>query len=262
MKTLVMTDVTKAFGGIVAVSHVDLKVEEGSIHGLVGPNGAGKTTLFNLMTGVLTPDSGSIQFRGRSLEGLKPHKRTALGICRTYQNIKLFKSATVLENVMVAAPYHMKSALVHLALKIPFREIREEKEVRERAGELLDFVGLYEKRNVGASALPFGDQRRLEIARALATLPGLLLLDEPCAGMNQAEKEPMICLIKEIRERQTTVIVIEHDMGMISQICDVVTVLNFGVVIAQDLPDAIQKNPLVIEAYLGDEKLGYDEWES
>jgi branched-chain amino acid transport system ATP-binding protein len=257
MKNLVLSDVVKAFGGVVAVSSVTMEVEEGSIHGLIGPNGAGKTTLFNLITGVLVPNAGLIRFREKDLARLKPHERTALGICRTYQNIKLFKSASVLDNVMVAMPYRMKSALIQLAIKIPFREINEEKEVKERAGRLLSFVGLYEKRNYVASALPFGDQRRLEIARALATNPSLLLLDEPCAGMNQAEKEPMIRLIREIREQKITVIVIEHDISMIAEICDTVTVLNFGIVIAQDSPDSIQKNPLVIEAYLGREELAY-----
>jgi branched-chain amino acid transport system ATP-binding protein len=257
MKNLVLKNVTKAFGGVAAVSDATMEVEEGSIHGLIGPNGAGKTTLFNLITGMLNPNSGLIQFNGRNLARLKPNQRTALGICRTYQNIKLFKSATVLDNVMVAMPYRMKSALIQLVIKTPFREIKEEKEVKERAGRLLSFVGLYDKRNYVASALPFGDQRRLEIARALATKPSLLLLDEPCAGMNQAEKEPMIRLIKDIREQEITVIVIEHDISMIAEICDTVTVLNFGIVIAQDCPDSIQKNPLVIEAYLGREELAY-----
>jgi branched-chain amino acid transport system ATP-binding protein len=256
MKDLVMSNVAKAFGGVVAVSNVTMEVEEGSIHGLIGPNGAGKTTLFNLITGVLTPNSGLIQFKGKNLARLKPHERTALGICRTYQNIKLFKSATVIENVMVAMPYRMRSALKQLVMKTPFRQTKEEKELRQSAGQVLDFVGLYDKRNNVASALPFGEQRRLEIARALATNPSLLLLDEPCAGMNQAEKAPMIHLIREIRDQKITVTVIEHDVGMIAEICDRVTVLNFGVVIAQDSPESIQKNPLVIEAYLGREELG------
>lgn len=257
MKNLVLKEVTKSFGGVAAVSDVTMEVEEGAIHGLIGPNGAGKTTLFNLITGVLSPNSGLLQFEGRSLSRLKSHQRTALGICRTYQNIKLFKSLSVLDNVMVAMSYRMKSALMQLLIKIPFREIKEEGYVRERAEKLLHFVGLSQKKGHIASALPFGDQRRLEIARALATNPRLLLLDEPCAGMNQAEKAPMIQLIRQIRERNVTVIVIEHDISMISEICDVVTVLNFGIVIAQDSPESIQANPTVIEAYLGREELGY-----
>jgi branched-chain amino acid transport system ATP-binding protein len=257
MKNLVLHDVTKAFGGVVAVSNVTMEVEEGSIHGLIGPNGAGKTTLFNLITGVLIPNSGLIRFKEKNMARLKPHERTALGICRTYQNIKLFKSATVMENVMVAMPYRIRSGLKQLVIKVPFRQTKEERELRERSGEILAFVGLYEKRDHIASALPFGEQRRLEIARALATNPSLLLLDEPCAGMNQAEKAPMIHLIREIRERRITVIVIEHDISMIAEISDTITVLNFGVVIAQDSPELIQKHPLVIEAYLGREELAY-----
>jgi branched-chain amino acid transport system ATP-binding protein len=257
MKSLVLHDVMKAFGGVVAVSKVTMEVEEKSIHGLIGPNGAGKTTLFNLITGVLIPNSGSIQFKGKEMTGLKPHERTGLGICRTYQNIKLFKSATVIDNVTVAMPYQIRSGLKQLLIKVPFRQTSEERELRERSGEILAFVGLYEKRDHTSSALPFGQQRRLEIARALATNPSLLLLDEPCAGMNQAEKAPMIDLIRKIRDRKITVIVIEHDIGMIAEICDTVTVLNFGVVIAQDSPESIQKNPLVIEAYLGREELAY-----
>jgi branched-chain amino acid transport system ATP-binding protein len=257
MKNLVLHDVTKAFGGVVAVSNVTMEVEEGSIHGLIGPNGAGKTTLFNLITGVLIPNSGLIRFKDKNMARLKPHERTALGICRTYQNIKLFKSATVMENVMVAMPYRIRSGLKQLVIKVPFRQTKEERELRERSGEILAFVGLYEKRDHIASALPFGEQRRLEIARALATNPSLLLLDEPCAGMNQAEKAPMIHLIREIREQRITVIVIEHDISMIAEISDTITVLNFGVVIAQDSPELIQKHPLVIEAYLGREELAY-----
>jgi branched-chain amino acid transport system ATP-binding protein len=257
MKNLVLHDVTKAFGGVVAVSNVTMEVEEGSIHGLIGPNGAGKTTLFNLITGVLIPNSGLIRFKDKNMARLKPHERTALGICRTYQNIKLFKSATVMENVMVAMPYRIRSGLKQLVIKVPFRQTKEERELRERSGEILAFVGLYEKRDHIASALPFGEQRRLEIARALATNPSLLLLDEPCAGMNQAEKAPMIHLIREIRERRITVIVIEHDISMIAEISDTITVLNFGIVIAQDSPELIQKHPLVIEAYLGREELAY-----
>jgi branched-chain amino acid transport system ATP-binding protein len=257
MKSLTLQNVTKSFGGVAAVNDVTMEVEEGAIHGLIGPNGAGKTTLFNLITGALSPSSGSIRFHGKTLARLKPHERTGLGICRTYQNIKLFKTASVIENVMVAMPYPMKSALLHLVTKIPFREIKEDRQLRKEAGELLHFVGLYEKRNHVSGALPFGDQRRLEIGRALATVPSLLLLDEPCAGMNQAEKEPMMQLIRQTRERKITVIVIEHDIGMISGICDTVTVLNFGVVIAQDRPEVIQRNPLVIEAYLGQEEAGY-----
>jgi branched-chain amino acid transport system ATP-binding protein len=254
MKNLVLRDVTKTFGGVMAINAVSMEVEEGAIHGLIGPNGAGKTTLFNLITGVATPNRGFIEFQGKNLDRLRPHERTALGICRTYQNIKLFRTATVIGNVMVAIRYGVKATLWQLVVKAPFREIREESRLREKAGKLLRFVGLYEKRNVQASSLPFGEQRRLEIARALGTRPSLLLLDEPCAGMNQAEKEPMMGLIKQIRDQKVTIIVIEHDMSMISEICDVVTVLNFGVVIAQDSPESVQKNELVIEAYLGREE--------
>jgi branched-chain amino acid transport system ATP-binding protein len=257
MKNLILHGVMKAFGGILAVNNVTVEVEEGTIHGLIGPNGAGKTTLFNLITGVLMPNSGLIRFKEKNLAPLKPHERTALGICRTYQNIKLFKSATVMENVMVATPHRLRSLLKQLLIKVPFRQTKEERELREICGEILDFVGLYEKRNHISSSLPFGEQRRLEIARALATNPALLLLDEPCAGMNQAEKTPMIHLIREIRERKVTLVVIEHDISMMAEVCDIVTVLNFGIVIAQATPELIQKDPLVIEAYLGREELAY-----
>jgi branched-chain amino acid transport system ATP-binding protein len=254
MKVLEIGDVTKSFGGVVALNKVNMEVEEGNIHGLIGPNGAGKTTLFNLITGILTPNIGSIRFQGKNLEGLKPHQRTALGICRTYQNIKLFKSMTVLQNVMVARPYQMRLAFVQLGLKCPFREMKIEREIREKAEEMLQFVNLSEKSDLVAASLPYGEQRRLEIARALATQPSLLLLDEPCAGMSRREKEHMINLIREIRAKNVTLLVIEHDMSMVSEISDIITVLNFGVVIAQDSPEPIQINPVVIEAYLGREK--------
>lgn len=244
-------DITKYFGGIGALIQVNMGVEEGMIHGLIGPNGAGKTTLFNLITGTLTPDKGSILFRGNDLVHLRPDQRTFLGICRTYQNIKLFKSMTVLENVMVARHCRVKSYLIQLALNPPFKEVRLEKEIREKAEELLQFVGLFERREFVSSNLPYGEQRRLEIARALATEPSLLLLDEPSSGMNLKEKEKLMDLLRAIRKANVTLVVIEHDMSMMMELADIITVLRFGEKIAEGSPETIQSDSLVIEAYLG-----------
>jgi branched-chain amino acid transport system ATP-binding protein len=248
IKMLVIKNVSKNFGGLNALVQVNLQLDPDRIYGLIGPNGAGKTTLFNLITGLLPVSGGSIQFREEELTGLRPHQIARQGIARTYQNIRLFPSMTVFENVLVAQNIHTPSGITSL---LPGRR---DSEFRQEAEALLERMGLWTKRNERSTSLAYGEQRRLEIVRALALKPMLLLLDEPAAGMNEAETEELLERIQEIRKIVKTILLIEHDMSVVMEICDFVSVLNFGKLIAQGTPDEIQTNETVIEAYLGREE--------
>lgn len=252
MSELLKTNgVSKVFGGLKAVSNFDIEINEGELIGLIGPNGAGKTTAFNLLTGVYQPTTGTIDFGGKSIVGLKPYQITDRGIARTFQNIRLFSELTVLDNVKIAYDIHAKCSLVESVLRIG-RYIKEEKDIEQQSLDLLKIFKLEDKAYEVAKNLPYGAQRRLEIARALATKPRLLLLDEPAAGMNPNETAELMQTVRDVRDQfGIAILLIEHDMNFVMGICEEITVLDYGRIIARGDGKTIRNNPKVIAAYLG-----------
>ena len=250
MSLLSIKNLTKRFGGVLAVNDVSFEVGTGSIMGLIGPNGAGKTTVFNLITGIYRPDQGEITFDGKSIVNLLTHRIISLGIARTFQTIRLFQNLSVLENVLAGCHSRMKSGSLQAMLRTPFQR-EEEKAALAKALQALEFVGLRPDTEQLAKNLSYGNQRLLEIARALVTGPRLLILDEPAGGMNEQETTDLITLIRKIRDQGKTILLIEHDMSLVMRVCESIVVLDYGAKISEGTAETVKSDPLVIEAYLG-----------